>query len=241
MKFLLNDEFAPITSEIGFLHIDHEAVAEEYLAWMHRHPFRPSRKLSKRPVTGDLRSVLNSLLPLGRLTTHYLFIPTVGEWSAYVNNGWHGSDINSSISYLAKRLKCRGVRVVHKPDTRRGKGREEHGRWGSMMLDVYADHPTEWRNLERSIALFNGEGRWKFETAGSPLPFEKIGQYQEKRVKGRFTFELFSEYLTALGLSPFEESFYLPDSKHPAILIEEELLPATKQITYTLEDIKPFL
>ncbi|MCB0015613.1 MAG: hypothetical protein KDE34_27045, partial [Anaerolineales bacterium] len=50
------------------------------------------------------------------------------------------------------------------------------------------------------------------------LPFENAGQYLLKRVRDKFTFEMLEEYLAAMSLFPFDESFYLPPGNERAIL-----------------------
>jgi hypothetical protein len=49
---------------------------------------------------------------------------------------------------------------------------------------------------------------------------EKVEGYQARWVRDRFTFDMLKEYLDHLGLSPFEESFYLPEGA-PAWLVEK--------------------
>ena len=89
----------------------------------------------------------------------------------------------------------------------------------------------------RSLAAANDGGRWVFDQFGEPFPFEKLEQYQARRLRDRFTFDMLQEYLHHLGLSPFEESFYLPDGA-PAWLVEKTgpLVRARKE--YTLAEAR---
>jgi hypothetical protein len=106
--------------------------------------------------------------------------------------------------------------VVAVPNTyRKGKGR-----YGAVMLEVYGPHQTAWLNYVRAVSASNDGGRWVFDQFGEPFPFEKMEQYQARRVRDRFTFDMLREYLHHLGLSPFEESFYLPEGA-PAWLVEK--------------------
>ncbi len=122
----------------------------------------------------------------------------------------------SAMGYMAKRLGCRGMRVVAVPHTYR-KGQ---GRYGAVMLAVYGPHQTAWLNYIRSMGALNDGGRWVFDQFGEPFPFEKVEQYQSRRVRDRFTFDMLKEYLGHLGLSPFEENFYLPEGA-PAWVVEK--------------------
>jgi len=68
--------------------------------------------------------------------------------------------------------------------------------------------------------------------AGEPFPFEQLEQYQSRRVRDRFTFDMLKQYLHHLGLAPFEEDFYLPEGG-PAWLVERvgPVLPTQKEFT----------
>jgi hypothetical protein len=130
---------------------------------------------------------------------------------------------------MAETLGCRGLRVVAVPNTyRKGKGR-----YGAVMLEVYGPHQTAWLNYVRVVSASNDGGRWVFDQFGEPFPFEKVEQYQERRVKDRFTFDMLREYLHHLGLSPFEEGFYLPDGA-PAWLVEKTGPVASPYKEFTL-------
>jgi hypothetical protein len=60
------------------------------------------------PVSGTLEQVLSRLLPLtGGETQRELFIPTRSGWTAYVEHGWTGTDADSPMSAMARRLSIR--------------------------------------------------------------------------------------------------------------------------------------
>ncbi|MGZ3461258.1 MAG: hypothetical protein ACXU86_22440 [Archangium sp.] len=134
----------------------------------------------------------------------------------------------SAMGYMARTVGCRGLRVVAVPHTYR-KG---EGRYGAVMLEVYGPHRTAWLNHVRVVSASNDGGRWVFDQFGEPFPFEKLEQYQARRVRDRFTFDMLEEYLRHLGLSPFEEDFYLPEGA-PAWLVEKTgpLVLARKEYT----------
>jgi hypothetical protein len=111
---------------------------------------------------------------------------------------------------------CRGLRVGVAPNTLR----KDKGRYGIVALEVYGPRQTDWLNYVRTLYAMNDGGRWVFGQSGEPFPFEKQEQYQSRRVKDRFTFGMLKEYLHHLGLSPFDEDFYLP-SGAPAWKVEK--------------------
>ncbi|HEY0096744.1 MAG TPA: hypothetical protein VGB96_20600 [Archangium sp.] len=121
------------------------------------------------------------------------------------------------------------MRVVAVPHTYRN----GEGRYGAVMLEVYGPHQTDWLNYVRALGASNDGGRWVFDQSGEPFPFEKLEQYQARRVRDRFTFDMLKEYLRHLGLSPFEEDFYLPDGA-PAWLVERKGPVAPTHEEFTL-------
>jgi hypothetical protein len=120
------------------------------------------------------------------------------------------------MALMARMLGCRGMRVVAVPHTLQ----KDKGRYGAVILSVYNPNQTSGPRCLRSLGAVNDGGRWVFEASGEPFPFEKPERYQARRVRDRFTFDMLKEYLHHLGLSPFEESFYLPEGQ-PAWLVEK--------------------
>jgi hypothetical protein len=229
---LLDDRWAPVTSEMGFLEARAENAARAFAAWHAGLQAPRGISVQVRPVSGSVEQVLAALLPLSSPEVQrQLFMPTRSAWTAYVENGWTGTDASSAMSVMARTLGCRGLRVVAVPHTYR-KG---SGRYGAVMLDVFG--PTAGRKYLRALGASNDGGRWVFDESGEPFPFERLERYQERRVRDRFTFEMLKEYLRHLGLSPFEEDFYLPEGA-PAWLVERTgpVLPIQKE--YTLEQAR---
>jgi hypothetical protein len=230
MKLLLDDRWAPITKEMGFLETETEHAARALTAW--RAGLQASRGIAveARPVSGHLEQALSALLPItSPETRRELFIPTRSPWTAYVENGWGGTDAGSVMRYMARTLGCRSMRVVAVPHTLR----KDKGRYGAVMLEVYGPHQTAFLNYVRALGASNDGGRWVFDQSGEPFPFEKVEQYQARRVRDRFTFDMLKEYLHHLGLSPFEEDFYLPQGA-PAWLVERTGTFVPTQMEYTL-------
>ena len=233
MKLLFDDRLAPITSTIGFLEIDTGLAAAAFERWHKPLWEQRSLRLVTREVTGELETVLLSLLPLNIVERRrYLFIPTRSRWTAYIDNGAHGTDAASAMSYLAQQIGCRGLRVTAVPNTIRRHEDKWQGRYGATVLEIYGPENIAYSsNCIRAISALNDGGRWSFDTVGTPLPFEDLERYTARRIKDRFTPEMLSDYLAALGLRPFEEDFYLPKGR--ATLIEKiGPLPTTvKELT----------
>jgi len=233
---LLEDRWAPVTSTMGFLELGAEQAAQAFATWHRGLALSLGCTIEVLPVSGTLEQVLSSLLPLsGGETQRRLFIPTRSAWTAYVSNQWTGTDAASPMSYMARWLSIRCLRVVAVPHTLRKHG---GGRYGAVMLDVFGPaQPGKIHNYVRAIEAANDGGRWVFEQEGEPFPFEQVEKYQERRVRDRFTFEMLKDYLRHLGLSPFDEHFYLPPGTC-AWLIQKTGPFTTLGREYTLEEAR---
>ena len=232
---LLEDRWAPVTSEMGFLELGAEQAAQAFATWERGVLTPRGISVEVLPVSGSLEQVLCRLLPLnGVEIERNLFIPTRSAWTAYVENGWTGTDAASTMSAMARRLSIRGLRVVAVPHTLRG----NRGRYGAVMLDVFGPkHPEKLNNYVRAIEVANDGGHWVFEQTGEPFPFEQVAQYQTRKVRDRFTFDMLKDYLRHLGLSPFEEDFYMPPGSR-AWLIQKTGPFAPGHKDYTLEEAR---
>jgi hypothetical protein len=232
---LLEDRWAPVTEEMGFLELGAEQAVQAFATWHRGLVISRDSTIEVLPVSGTLEQVLSRLLPLsGGETRRRLFIPTRSAWTAYVSNQWTGTDAASPMSYMAKRLSIRGLRVVAVPHTLRG----DQGRYGAVMLDVFGpEQPGKISNTVRVVEVANDGGRWVFVQSGEPFPFEQVEQYQARRVRDRFTFEMLKDYLRHLGLAPFEEDFYLPPGTC-AWLVQKTGPFTTVGREYTLEEAR---
>ena len=232
---LLEDRWAPVTSEMGFLELGAEQAAQAFATWEREVMTPRGITVEVLPVSGTLEQVLSSLLPLtSGERRRRLFIPTRSAWTAYVADQWTGTDAASPMSVMARMLSIRCLRVVAVPHTLRG----DQGRYGAVMLDVFGpEQPGKLTNYVRALEVANDGGHWVFEQEGEPFPFEQVERYQARRVRDRFTFEMLKDSLRHLGLEPFEEHFYLPPGSC-AWLIQKTGPFATVGREYTLEQAR---
>jgi hypothetical protein len=235
MDQLLHDQLAPITSEFGFVEADSQTIADWYRVWDSSNVAARGVQVRRQVVAGSLAEMLQSLLPLTSVEARrYLFIPTRGSWTAYFDNGWQGSDA-ARLDYVASQLQCRAVRVVAVPDTLGTKAdRFKKGRYGATIFELYGPRSTTFLNHERSIAVANDGGRWIFQQAGTPLPFEQLEAYGARSIRDRFNIELLDRYLQALGIHAFDEAFY----KHEGVLLERVGPLAANVQEYSLDEVR---
>jgi hypothetical protein len=223
MKLLLDDEYAPITSQIGFLEVDPARAIDAYASWQQQIQAERGVKIERREVAGPLAKALESLLPL---TTperrRTLLVPTKSAWTAYFDNGNRGTDAFPPMSHLAQELKCRALKLSAVPDTKEARGNPHGiGRYGAIVFELYGPEKTDWLNFVRAVSLTNQGKKWEFTEQGTPLPFEDTSAYKARKVKERFSFEALDRYAKALGISPFDEGFYLPPERPKATLVEK--------------------
>jgi hypothetical protein len=250
-RLLLDDRFAPITSEIGFIELPVRKVVDAYVTWhevSEREPWDESEPEIEGAVVEtyygpdvppdppplppgepvlDVREVesledsLGALLPLhSGSPRRYVFVATHSGWTAYFDNGWQGTDAFPPMSFLARELGTRALRVVARLD--------------AALLELYGPRDTEWLNVERAVGAVLDGDRWSFVDQGPPLPFEDEARYAARRIRDRFTLELLDEYAGHLGVRPLDDAFYSP----PAFVLERRRTPYVDQREYSLEEAR---
>jgi hypothetical protein len=106
------------------------------------------------------------------------------------------------------------------------------------MMDVFSPTAESRLGYERSIAAMNDGGPWVFEISGKPYDFEDVKQYNNHRVRDRFTPEMLRDYLLHFGIDAFNEDFYTTTADKPAILFEKLEPQADIVKEYTLEEAR---
>ncbi len=235
MRLLANEAYAPITSQIGFLEGDLDRVAGELINW------RGELSSDVPPAITHLHEpfpeVLAALQPLtSHVTPRELVVGTVSSWTAYFDNGIRGPDPVPVMSYLARRMKTRALAISAIPHTADSVN-VERGRYGAVSFELFGPSRTHFLNYIRSVALvFNGR-KWEFALGGEPQPFEELDAYRARKVNERFTFEMLDRYCGALGVHPFDESFYRAE----AVLIDRKLSVPVEAMSLTLSEAQRWL
>jgi hypothetical protein len=195
---------------MGFFKAPLESARAHLVAWLREIEGPRGLSIEEQPAGGRLEEVLRSLLPpTTRAIERRVLIPTVGPWTAYLDNLELGTD-PGAVSYLARRMKCTGVHFVAQPlSVERTPAGERHD--GAVALSIYGrqDNPDV-DNTIRAIQLFGELDEWAFRESGQPLPYEDTSAYRAPRVEDRFTIEMLERYLREMGIRAFEEDFYRP-------------------------------
>ena len=230
---LFNNEFDPITRSIAFLETSLSDASSSLLEWHEQ--LAGGQNVERFDFErGSLRELLPALAPIAPgLLSRELLVTTQNErWVAYFAGGMAGAD-PSPVGNLASRLRCRAVHVESTlpapPDSLRFPS-------GSTQFLLLADHKTDWLNHERAVAVGQDGDRWRFGQEGQLQDFETPEAYERRRVRERFTHSMLVDYCAALGLRPFDESFY----KVPAVLIRDSQVKSPTNLM-SLQEARRYL
>jgi hypothetical protein len=206
MDYILKNEFAPVTFEIGFLAAPLDKTVKVFSGWMHKTLHRTTRTTR----TGSLRQLLSSMEPLDHEGRTSLFSETRSGWVACFENGSRRPEPERSVSYLSKLLKTNAIVFKMVPDTMGDRSPGKRGIWGAYGFSLYGPSAANHLGLLRSVALSNDVDGWIFEAAGSPQPFEKLEAYKKRRKVERVDIQLLADYARAMGIELLDEKFYGP-------------------------------
>lgn len=201
---VLDDEFAPVTSSIGFLRAPIRDAAEALRRW--RSDIHGAASVAW--VDGGLEGNLHRLEPLtGGVRPRELLVATGNpEWSALFDCGVQGGDQTTTVGYLSRTMLTQGVVVVSIPDVPAGTGSTE--RFGARQFEMFGPLATDFLNYVRTLSLVRDGARWRFDANGTVQDFEDVEAYKRRRMTERLTPPMLSQYASALGLAPFDAGFY---------------------------------
>lgn len=199
LRTLLAEQYAPITSQIGFVAFPFDEAAELLAAWRRG----LDRDTTVKNLTPDgFPFAFHHLEPLTMPGHPRELLVEFGSWTAYFDNGLHGSDPIGPVGYLCEVAQVKGLAICAVPDAGR--------RLGAVKWELFAERPMQILNYERTIALVHESSKWVFETTGQPLPFEHLERYEARRPRDRFDSALVESYSQALGLDVFNPGAYGP-------------------------------
>jgi hypothetical protein len=183
----------PLTGSYAFFDSQMEDVAQVLAGWR--------RGLGQEPVQesqdGGLESALESLQPMS-LGNRELLVSTSSTWTAYFSNGRTGAD-EAPVGQLAKMLQRQAVFVIWWPVPK----------YWALRFQLFADHPTEFLNHQRTISVgTEDDGRSVFTATGTPMPYEEKDAYRARRIRDRLTPAMVDRYCRAIGIRPFNEDFF---------------------------------
>jgi len=156
-----------------------------------------------------------SLLALEPLTTPQdrdLLVETDSGWTAIFSNGLRVNDVHSSVSYLSRLLKCRGLEVACVPDRSKNYPKDALQVYGAVVFTLHGPEQNDWTNRIRHVAVTNDVSGWEFTAQGDVQPYEHTENYRKRKIVDRFTPDMLESYCSALGIDLFNPKFYGPQS-----------------------------
>lgn len=227
MITLLNDEFAPTTTRIGFLRGSLDQTVSALATWRVALGDRPTTK----SILG-LRQGLQALQPLiGGARPRELLVAHRDDWTAYFDCLLTGTDAVSAVGALARRMGTAGVAITTAPHSIGAPG-YQGGQFGAVHFELFGPGRPEESNLVRSVTLTHDGNRWVFLSHGAAQPFEDTRRYRARTVRERFTTEMLAKYLSGLGISAFDPDAYGPK----AVLIRSDVVLPNVSTIMTLAE-----
>lgn len=199
---LWNDRFAPITWSIGFLRIPLSEAVEGLASWRRR----LHGSVNVTSYESGLLENIRRLEPItSAITLPELVVATENpEWTAFFDNGHGGPDQVSRISYLCGTLQVFAVDSnPHIPP-----GQEMRENHGALQFQMFGALSTDFLNYVRVVSLVRDGSHYHFTLTGTTQEFEQFDAYESRRVADRFTPKMLVSYCSALGLKPWDDSFY---------------------------------
>ena len=204
MKYLLDNELAPLTFNWGFLEAPVDAVNAAYVRWQKTILHTAKVTIINLPLADALRR----LEPLDSGSQRVLFLSTTGRWTACFDNGSKGGNTSTFVGELSQQMKCRGVACGCIPNTLTRSDVRKFGTWGAVKFTLFAPERRDFLNIERSVSVINDVRGWTFNSVGRVQDFEQVERYAARRIANRFTPEMLEDYCRALGIDLFDEGFY---------------------------------
>jgi len=203
---------------VAFLEAGISECVETFVRWQEQIDRGSPAQIRAIPVHGDIPTLVRTLAPMtSGVTRRYLFIATKTRWTAFFDNGHHGTD-GAAPAYLARIVPCRSVHArLFRTD--------DNGGFPATIFELFGPEQTEWLNVIRSISAISDDGRWQFNETGHVQAFEDIARYKERRIADRFTPEMLEKYLIALGIDAFDEAFYGADEASGVLVDIDCALP----------------
>jgi hypothetical protein len=200
------DQWHPVTHDYGLIRAPLADVVREFVDWQDSIGVPHVQRL----LESGLACAFAALEPLSASKRRGLFVATSSAWTAFFQSGIQGSDPFPAMSFLAQRMAVHAMRVCCTP---------EGAAWPATIWEVYAPNHGPLGHA-RTICAANDGGRWTFEQAGEPYPFEDLSVYQRRRKRDRFNREILEGYLRNFGIRPFEDDFLIVGPAEPAVVVE---------------------
>lgn len=219
---LLDDNYAPVTAQIGFLRVPLDEASKAFTVW--RAEIHGMAKAT--PLAGGLVENVLHLEPLtAAVRPRELLIATGNpEWTAVLDCGTRSDDQIPPVGHLSRALRCQGLVVCSVPFS----GADSRSPYGGIQFSMFGPLRTHFLSYVRTNSLGQDGSRRRFDATGTGPIFEESAASAPRRVTDRFTLQMLARYCAALGLRPFDEDFY----RGPSVLVASpQSAPAARALS----------
>ena len=195
------------TSEIGFIRCERKSLVAEFSVWQ-ADIFEPLgwriEALEGEGIESGLQALSQKVVAP---VTRHLFLQCGNGWTAYLDNGPHGTDFAAVAPQLVLRSGGHGIRMVCAtgvPERLWPNFLQTKSRYAALIFESYPGGTDE---AERAIFSANDGGRWKHTAFGRVLE-EEGGIIQAIDAANPFTQQAMECLLRKFGILAFEPSWY---------------------------------
>lgn len=203
------------TRHLGFIKASPSAIAEVYVRWingLNRGQRIASRTLNDLPFLRKIELLEPPACPF----TKCFISQTDSDWSAVIHNDRLEYGCKEHVEMLAYFGGFWGLFVAFDEDTMRALG-NKMGRYGACVFKLF--EPVGIQKLDKRIISLINDGPWDFYTEGNVRAFENTESYSRRKVRERFTPDLFDSYCKHFGIRMFDPAFFDRDRGEPAQLL----------------------
>lgn len=192
------DTYAPVTWHVGLVNACAKAAVEALAEWRRE----IGNEVKVTAGVGGIGAAVATLAPFAvGSQPREVVIDNNDSWSAIFVSAALLPDVQGAVRALAQRLSVTGLLISMREESLLGYGDVRFTRYEpetSAVADI--------ARSARSVQLHQDGARWKFVESGSPLSFEEIAAYNQRRPRNRLTKEMILRYCNALGVAPDDEN-----------------------------------
>lgn len=208
MTALLDNRFAPITFNLGFVDCQFDRFSNELIMAQQQIYTRFGIRADIDRFDASLPKALSKLEPLTSPADSYLLIETRSSWTAVFGNGFYANNLLDRMSSVLGILECTGLEVVCVPDRSDRTAKDAFRPYGHFSFTLHRwrrSHPT---SRIRQVAVIRTAEGWRFTSEGVVQAFEQPKNYQNQDNANRLTPEILAAYCATLDIRLFDPSFY---------------------------------
>jgi hypothetical protein len=208
MKALLDNKFAPITFNFGFVECDFDRFSRALIRGQVQRYTRFGIRTDRHSFDASLADALGKLEVLTSPADTCLLMETRSSWTAVFSNAFEPTSLLEPMSNVMGILECRGLEVVCIPDRSDRNAKQLFRPHGQFSFTVHHGQRSQPTTRIRQVAVIRRTKGWEFTAQGSVQGFEQPKNYERPDNAERLTAEMLEAYCAALNIQVFDPGFY---------------------------------